>query len=135
MAISFDKALGIHPSALLHRSERAELLASNIANADTPHYKAKDIDFASALNQAKSDLNRQSLARTHQSHFSFESEMRFADAKYRVPSQPDTGDGNSVDIQVERNLYVENSMQYQASLQFLGGKFSGLKKALGSGSR
>ena len=49
MAISFDKALGVHPHAMLIRSQRAEMLATNIANADTPGYKAKDIDFASAL--------------------------------------------------------------------------------------
>ena len=55
MAISFDKALGVHPHAMLIRSQRAEMLATNIANADTPGYKAKDIDFASALKTAKSN--------------------------------------------------------------------------------
>jgi len=54
MAISFDKAFGVHPHAMLIRSQRAELLATNIANADTPGYKAKDIDFATALKAAKS---------------------------------------------------------------------------------
>ena len=55
MAISFDKAFGVHPHAMLIRSQRAELLATNIANADTPGYKAKDVDFASALKAAKSN--------------------------------------------------------------------------------
>ena len=53
MAISFDKAFGVHPHAMLIRSQRVELLATNIANVDTPGYKAKDIDFAAALKAAK----------------------------------------------------------------------------------
>ena len=57
--------------------------------------------------------------------------MTNANELYRSPNQADTGDGNSVDIQVERNLYTQNALEYQASLQFLSGNFSGLKKALG----
>ena len=53
-------------------------------------------------------------------------------SQFRNPNQPDTGDGNSVDVQVERNLYVQNSIEYQASLRFMTGKIQGLKKALGS---
>ena len=69
MAISFDKALGVHPQAMLIRSQRAEVIATNIANADTPGYKAKDIDFASALKAARS--NQQSgntMVRTNDKH-------------------------------------------------------------------
>ena len=57
--------------------------------------------------------------------------MSMGEAKFRVPNQPDTGDGNSVDVQVERNLYTQNAIEYQASLRFMNGKISGLKKALG----
>lgn len=132
MAISFDKAFGIHPQAMLVRSQRAELLASNIANADTPGYKAKDIDFASALETAKSQIKSgNSMTRTHASHISGGTQTSMSNEMYRVPNQPDTGDGNSVDVQVERNLYTQNSLEYQASLSFLSGKIMGLKKALG----
>jgi flagellar basal-body rod protein FlgB len=133
MAISFDKALGVHPQAMLIRSQRAELIATNIANADTPGYKAKGIDFASALNAARS--NQQSgntMVTTDSKHIAGGSRNVGNSELFRVPNQTDTGDGNSVDIQVERNLYTQNSMEYQASLQFLSGKFKGLKKALGS---
>lgn len=131
MAISFDKAFGIHPQALLARSQRAEILSSNIANADTPGYKAKDLDFAQALESAKSSYSNK-LDRTHNGHMSLGSDLNTS-VKYRVAHQPDTGDGNSVDLQMERNKFVENSMEYQASLNFLNGKISGLKKALGGG--
>ncbi len=132
MAISFDKAFGIHPQAMLVRSRRAELLASNIANADTPGYKAKDVDFASALETAKSQIKSgNAMTRTNEKHLSGGTQMSTSYEMYRVPNQPDTGDGNSVDIQVERNLYTQNALEYQASLSFLSGKIMGLKKALG----
>ena len=133
MAISFDKALGVHPHAMLIRSQRAEMLATNIANADTPGYKAKDIDFASALKTAKSNqLSGNSMVRTNEKHIAGGTRSVAGNELFRTPNQTDTGDGNSVDIQVERNLYTQNAMEYQASDQFLNGKFKGLKKALGS---
>jgi flagellar basal-body rod protein FlgB len=133
MAISFDKALGVHPHAMLIRSQRAEMLATNIANADTPGYKAKDIDFASALKTAKSNqLSGNTMVRTNEKHIAGGTRSVGSNELFRKPNQTDTGDGNSVDIQVERNLYTQNAMEYQASVQFLNGKFKGLKKALGS---
>lgn len=128
MTISFDKAFGIHQHALVARSERAELLASNLANADTPGYKAKDMDFQSALSQAQNNQGF-SLSRTSQQHFAVELAPPGA-VQFRVPNQPDTGDGNTVDIQTERNNYMENALQYQASLEFLNGKINGLMKAI-----
>ncbi|CAM3018317.1 flagellar basal body rod protein FlgB [Pseudoalteromonas distincta] len=133
MAISFDKALGVHPHAMLIRSQRAEVLAANIANADTPGYKAKDIDFATALKTAKShQLGGNTMVRTNDKHIAGGTRSVGGSELFRTPNQTDTGDGNSVDIQVERNLYTQNAMEYQASLQFLTGKFKGLNKALGS---
>ncbi len=128
MAISFDKALGIHQQAVGVRAGRAEVLASNIANADTPGYKARDIDFTSMLSQAQS---RQSLGmnRSHKNHIAGPSDMQ-ANQQYRTPLHPDTGDGNTVDLQTERNQFMQNALQYEASLGFLDSKFSGLKKAL-----
>lgn len=133
MAISLDKAFGISQHALLVRSDRAEVLASNIANADTPGYKAKDIDFADALANAKRGQNHR-LAKTHEKHFDISINANSAE-KYRNPYQPDTGDGNTVDVQVERNKFMENSMEYQTSLRFLNGRIKSLNKALSSGGQ
>jgi len=128
MAINFEKALGIHPEALAVRAKRAEVIASNIANADTPGYKARDMDFKSALAQASQKL-QSGMSRTHDKHFDVRTELN-NNVQFRMPDQADTGDGNTVDAQVERNLYLENSMQYQASIQFLSGRIKGLKKAI-----
>ncbi len=128
MAISFDKAFGLHPQGLAVRAKRAEIIASNIANADTPGYKAQGMDFQKALAQATSK-QQSGMTRTHDKHFDVRMELN-NNIAYRVPNQPDTGDGNTVDVQVERNLYLKNSLEYQASLQFLTGKIKGLKKAI-----
>jgi flagellar basal-body rod protein FlgB len=128
MAINFEKAFGIHPQTLAVRAQRAEVISSNIANADTPGYKAKGMDFKTALAQA-SHKQQSGMARTHNKHFDVRTELNNG-VQYRMPDQADTGDGNTVDAQVERNLYLENSMQYQASLQFLTGRILGLKKAI-----
>jgi len=128
MAIGFDKAFGLHPQSLALRSKQAEVIAGNIANADTPGYKAKGMDFQKMLSQAAK--NQQSgMSRTHEKHFDVRIESNNG-LEFRIPNQPDTGDGNTVDVQVERNLYLDNSMHYQASLQFLTGKIKGLKKAI-----
>lgn len=133
MAISLDKAFGISQHALLVRSDRAEVLASNIANADTPGYKAKDIDFADALANAKRGQSYR-LTKTHEKHFDLSMNSNPAE-KYRNPYQPDTGDGNTVDVQVERNKFMENAMEYQTSLRFLNGRIKSLNKALSSGGQ
>lgn len=134
MALSFDKALGVHQHTLGVRSERAEVLASNMANVDTPNYKARDIDFKTALAQAQSSqAGRQSLSRTSEKHIAASSQMMSPEMKFRLPNQPDTGDGNTVDIQTERSNYLQNAMEYQASVQFLSSKFKGLTKALKGG--
>ncbi|HEX5793450.1 MAG TPA: flagellar basal body rod protein FlgB [Rheinheimera sp.] len=133
MAISFEKAFGLHPEAMLVRDRRAQVLAENIANADTPGYKAKDIDFQQALNNARA---RQSgaMVRTHEQHFNISIAAR-QETMFRNPDQPDTGDGNSVDIHRERNAFMQNSLEYQASMTFLNSRISGLKKALTGGGQ
>jgi flagellar basal-body rod protein FlgB len=131
MAISFEKAFGIHPQSLQVRAQRAELIAGNIANADTPGYKAKGMDFKAALAQAASK-QQTGMSRTNEKHFDVRMELNNG-VGFRVPDQADTGDGNSVDVQVERNLYLENTMKYQASLQFLNGSIKGLRKAITGG--
>jgi len=129
MAINFDKAFGLHPQGMQIRAKRAELIASNIANADTPGYKAQGMDFQKVLAQASQKLNSTGMSRTNEKHFDIRMELNNG-IGYRIPNQPDTGDGNTVDVQVERNLYLKNSLEYQASLQFLNGKIKGLKKAI-----
>ena len=128
MAINFDKAFGLHPLGMELRAKRAEIIASNIANADTPGYKAKGMDFSKALAQA-SQQQQMGMKRTHEKHFDIRTEIN-NNVGFRIPNQPDTGDGNTVDVQMERNLYLQNSMEYQASVQFLTGKIKGLKKAI-----
>lgn len=130
MAINFEKALGIHQHTLGIRSRRTEILASNIINADTPNYKAKDINFKDALMAAKS-RSGVSLNRTDNSHnFGNSTSMAQNGLLYRISNQPDTGDGNTVDAEVERNLFMKNSLEYQASLDFLNSKISSLRKAI-----
>ena len=130
MAINFEKALGIHQHTIGVRSRRTEILASNIANADTPYYKAKDLKFKDALNAAKSGSNI-SLLRTNNMHnFGESTSMAQSGLLYRNTNQPDTGDGNTVDVEVERNLFMKNNLEYQASLDFLNSKISGLRTAI-----
>lgn len=128
MAISLDKIFGIHQHSIVARGRRAEVLSNNIANADTPNFKAKDIDFQEAMKNAKSKQSAY-IATTHEKHFKIPSGKQ-SDSYYVVPNQPDTGDGNTVDVQLERNKFLENAMEYQASLRFLTGRISGIKKAL-----
>lgn len=133
MSFNFDAALGIHADALRVRSQRAELLASNLANADTPNFKAKDIDFRQALNNAMDSSSPSQMKTTHQNHIPFTggagSSVQLGPVQYRTVMQ-DSLDGNTVDEQIEQSQFMQNAVQYQASLQFLGGKFSGITKAL-----
>ncbi|WOT06229.1 flagellar basal body rod protein FlgB [Shewanella youngdeokensis] len=129
MAISFDKALGVHQHTLGIRSQRAEVLSSNIANADTPHYKARDVDFAKAMNSAQSRQSGLAMTKSDSKHFDMAA-LTQQNVAYRVPNQPDTGDGNTVDIQEEQSAFMQNALEYQMSLGFLDSKFSGMKKAI-----
>ncbi len=127
MAINFDNALGIHPQALALREKRGETLASNLANADTPGYKARDLDFYSVLqNNTTSNVR---MERTNQRHYSPSQTLLGANMMYRNPQQPSL-DGNTVESHIEQAKYAENAVQYQASLQFLNGKLSGLMSAI-----
>ncbi len=127
-----DDIFGIHATALKLRANRAELLAANIANADTPNYKARDIDFKQALKKAVNQTGQSSsdLRTTNARHInSAGGSVMGAELLYRNPLQPSL-DGNTVDLQEERSAFMENSMMYQASLRFLNGKISGLMMAI-----
>jgi len=129
VAINFDKAFGIHEVALNLKAQRAEVIANNLANADTPNFKARDIDFKQAMQQASSN-QLSGLRRTHASHLDSRIGTDIPGLSYRIPFQPDTGDGNSVEAQIEQTKFAENAMQYQASLTFLNGKIKGLMSAI-----
>jgi len=132
MSISFDKALGIHEKALGFRAQRAEVLANNIANADTPNYKARDMDFSSVLaaESQKQQSGRFAMDRTNSRHIEAEG-LAMADdtLQYRVPTQPSI-DQNTVDAQIEQSNYTENAIGFQASFTLLNSKFKGLVSAL-----
>jgi flagellar basal-body rod protein FlgB len=136
MSLSLDKALGIHPQALLVRADRTELLASNLANAETPNYKARDIDFRAALAEAAGRGTTLPLKRTNDKHLPPTGGGGIdmpPERLYRVPAQPAL-DGNTVDPQLEHATFAENAMQFQSSVEFLNRKVSGIKNALSSGS-
>jgi len=126
MAINFDKALGIHPQALAMREKRGEVLAANLANADTPGYKARDLDFKSILKQNLPEAV--TMERTQAGHFAPQ-QLVESRVMYRNPSQISL-DGNTVEANVEQAKYAENAVQYQANLQFISNNFSGLMMAL-----
>jgi flagellar basal-body rod protein FlgB len=120
-----------HEQALHFRARRNEVLSSNIANADTPGYKARDVDFSTALKNAQGG-NLQ-LKKTSALH-STGSTVRQAGGElmYRVPTQPSL-DGNTVQADVEQAAFAENAVQYRASLTFLNGTIQTLRYALKGG--
>ena len=129
MALSLDKAFGIHEAALKLRAERTQVLANNIANADTPGYKARDIDFQAALAGAMEGGASTTLKTTQPGHIAASMAAGAAELKFRQPFQPAL-DGNTVEMQVEQAEFARNALEYQASLKFLEGKMKGLIQAL-----
>jgi flagellar basal-body rod protein FlgB len=131
MAISLDKLMGFHHKSMQVRTQRMEIIAGNLANANTPGYKARDIDFQKAMQTAHKDRDH-NLTRTHDKHMQGRMQLQ-SDLEYRVPLQPDTGDGNTVEVQKERNTFLDSGMRLQASIQLLTGKIKGMKKAVSGG--
>ena len=131
MAITFENALGIHDSALKFRAQRAEVLANNLANSDTPNFKARDIDFKSQFQGAMQSQGQSlSMTATDDKHVQVSSGFGGGDSLlYRSPLQPSI-DGNTVEEQVEHSEYMKNSLQFQASFTILNGKFKGLQRAI-----
>jgi flagellar basal-body rod protein FlgB len=123
--------LGVHAQALKVRSTRAELIANNLANADTPDYKARDIDFRAALANSGASSGGVQLATTRANHLGGTGLGAGGTAaeQYRVPLTPSL-DGNSVDVQVEQAAFAENSVRYQATLTFLNSRLRGLMTAI-----
>ena len=129
MAISFENALGIHEQALHLRAKRAEVLANNLTNADTPGFKARDIDFKGIL-KGQMSIGSQPMVATNSRHFGAGAAALVSpELLYRNPLQPSL-DGNTVEEQVEMSRFAQNTIDFQASLQMLNGKFKGLKNAI-----
>ena len=129
MAISFDKVTGFHEDALKVRTQRAELLANNIANADTPGYKARDVDFQAILQARLGQQKTLQVAKTNQQHMSVDDNAASGKLMYRNPTQPAI-DGNTVDTQSEIVQYTKNAMDFQSSFLLLNSRFKSLTTAI-----
>jgi len=142
-----DALFDFNATALRVRAQRQEILAANIANADTPNYKARDIDFAASLkkaleanvasaanNGAVSSNGNMSLATTHQNHIpGSNGGLNEADLLYR-PLIQGSVDGNSVDGEVERTAFVDNAIHYEANITMLNAQIKDMTTALNSGN-
>jgi len=127
MTTTIDSLFGVHEQALIYRSKRAEILASNMANADTPGYKARDFDFKSVLNKVNTPSAH--INQTNSQHMGFDKTPATVSLAYRIPTSASL-DGNTVDAKVEQAQYAENAMDYQTSLRFVNGKISSYLSAL-----
>ena len=130
MPLNLDTYLGLDPRALQLQSRRMEVLANNLANVDTPNYKAQDIDFRSVLAAAGGPGSTLSLATTDARHVAADPATDPSVAlKYRVPLAPAL-DGNTVDAQLEQAAFADNTVRYQATLTFLTTKLRDLMTAI-----
>lgn len=132
MPLDINQVFAPHERVLTASGQRMELLAANLANADTPNYKARDIDFKTALQSAEAS-STVTLAATRGGHIQGAGMTGSrAEALYRVPDQPSL-DGNTVDAQREGAAVAETATRYQASLQFLDQRIRGLRMAITGG--
>ena len=121
----FSKAFGIHERALGVRSQRLEVLSRNIANADTPNYKAEELDFKAMLKETSRDY----ISATHAKHYAALEEQPDDGKRFRVPFNS-TFDGNTVEISVEQAQFGQAADEYQTTLNFLENRIGGIRKAL-----
>jgi flagellar basal-body rod protein FlgB len=128
---TMDSILGVHEAALLFRARRMEVLAANLANADTPHYQARDLTFSAVLDERMGAARQ--LKTTDARHLTVDPLAARETLQYRMPHQPSL-DGNTVEADLELARYAENAVSYQASLMFASGRISSLRTAL-TGSR
>ena len=137
MPLNLDQYIGVHAAALDVRARRGELIANNLANADTPGYQARDIDFRQAMARAAGDKTSgttltTTMATTRAGHIGGAASANAAtnpDLKYRTPLAPAL-DCNTVDAQIEQAAFSENAVRYHATLTFLNAKFRGLLTAI-----
>ncbi len=132
MPLNLDSYLGVHADALKLQSQRMELLANNLANADTPNYKARDIDFKAALAQAGTPGANLPMSTTSPGHLAGANNggaELSGSLKYRVPLAPSL-DGNTVDTQLEQAAFADNTVRYQATLSFISARLKNLMTAI-----
>ena len=127
MISRLDEEFSFYQKALNLRSERQQILASNIVNADTPNYKARDFDFAAAMKNAVSKT-ASSLEMTDSRHMQSLGSSG-AKLQYSMPYQSSL-DGNTVEMDVERNKYMENSVHYEADLTVLTSRIKTMLSAI-----
>jgi flagellar basal-body rod protein FlgB len=116
------------------RGKRSELIARNLANADTPGFEARDFDFRRAMDSARGEaVGSMNLSTTGRGHLSAGGQGAAGplapDLQYRIPVAPSV-DGNTVDVQLEQAAFTENAVRYQATLNFVNSKLRGLMTAL-----
>jgi flagellar basal-body rod protein FlgB len=119
-----DNIFGVHENAMQLRQRRLSLLGENIANADTPNYKAKDLDFKALMNNERSMSTR----RTHELHIDHAGGSKNG-LIYRVPNNP-AADGNTVELNFQQAEFGKESARYTATLQFLENRIGGVRRAL-----
>jgi flagellar basal-body rod protein FlgB len=125
----FDNIFGIHEQALMLHGQRLGVLATNLANADTPGYKARDIDFSAVLSQTQGETQLP-MQVTDAAHISVSGgELPPGELKYRNPYQASL-DGNTVELPVEQTAFSEDNVRYQASLNFINSQISELQLAI-----
>lgn len=125
----FDNIFGIHEQALMVQGQRMGVLAANLANADTPGFKARDIDFASVLSNEQG-ATRMPLAATDAAHITLAAgRTPAAELMYRNPYQASL-DGNTVEMPVEQAAFSETNVRYQASLNFINTRIAELTLAI-----
>ncbi|USQ13030.1 flagellar basal body rod protein FlgB [Legionella lytica] len=127
MSRNLDSYFGVHAKALIGRDQRASMLANNLANANTPNFKAQDVDFNSFLAEQMA-ASAQQMAVTSANHITKNGDLA-ANAKFRVTAQTAL-DGNTVDKDLETMEFARNSLNYQASLTFLNNKIKTMMLAL-----
>lgn len=131
---SIAENFSVLSKALDLRTQRHQVLASNIANADTPHYKARDIDFKSAMQNAlagRADAGALGMTVTSRAHQTGMGSTGSGALQYRTETQSAV-DGNTVDMDVERSQITDNALQYQILTQLISNKFQGLRSAMSS---
>ena len=137
MLDKLDDSFQFQQQALNLLNKRQDILASNIANADTPNYQARDIDFASQLKSAVAkgqDANTSfNLTLTSGNHIpASSSAIDNSQLLYRIPDQPSI-DGNTVDMDRERVSFVDNNVKYQTSLTVLGSQIKNMMSVISQG--
>jgi flagellar basal-body rod protein FlgB len=131
---TLDNVFGLSSQALDVWQRRSEVIASNIANADTPNYQARDVDFRQALQQASGESSNLELNTPSPGQINTSSQSAAEQLKYRVPLQPSM-DGNTVDTQVEQASFASNMVHYQASLSFINSAIQTLRLAINGGGQ